>query len=77
MIIAIILCIQTVSRLSQRYGGSAFPMPPMNTVTGLITGLMEVDTAAVVANPELVVVPRDDVGQGPLAKVSQNVINEY
>lgn len=42
----------------------------MDTIQGLIVDdLLELNTAAIVANPELTIVSRSDVGQGDLAKV--------
>ena len=64
---------QTASTLAQRYGGQVYPLPPSNTITGLIVELMGVNTAAIIANPELSVMARDAVGQGPLVKVRQTM----
>ncbi len=75
----LIMFMQDLSILRQRYGGAAFPIPSLDTIQALVINeLLEISTTsatdlAIVANPELTVVPRGDVGQGDLAKVSYNV----
>lgn len=60
--------------LRQRYGGVSFPIPPDDTLRGLIVDdLLEAMSPAIVANPELTVVNRRDVGQGDLAKLKFTV----
>ncbi|XP_064399733.1 uncharacterized protein LOC135346144 [Halichondria panicea] len=60
--------------LQKRYGGAYFPTPHVDTIQGLIVDdLLELNTAAIVANPELTIVSRSDVGQGDLAKLKFTV----
>lgn len=61
------------SVLSRRYGGAAFPSPPLDTRRGLVASeLMEVD-ANIVQNVLLVAVDRAEVDQAPLAKLTWTV----
>lgn len=61
--------LQTTSSLRETYGGFPIPIPPDDTITALVAGLLEVD-ANVLTVVNLEIVPRTDVGQGPLARVS-------
>ena len=65
-------CTQILDDLQQVYGGDAYPTPPQGTTRGLIAGLMEVDPGIITSDAELLNILRDDVMQGPLAKVPIN-----
>lgn len=74
---------QLLSDLLPLYGGAAFPIPNDDTLQSLIIDdLLGIDSdidassLAIVADPELTVVSRADVGQGPLARVS-SLIHSY
>lgn len=60
--------------LSQEFGAAYFPVPPQDTLTDLVvTDLLEAP-ASVVSDVNLERIDRTDVGQAPLAKVSNSRI---
>lgn len=66
------LPVKTTSSLRETYGGFPIPIPPDDTITALVAGLLEVD-ANVLTVVNLEIVPRTDVGQGPLARITFTV----
>ena len=54
------------------FGGQDFPWPPVDTLTALAVDLMELNNQVVIQEePNFDGYSRDDVGQGPLVKVSR------